>query len=75
MEENLKNFRDELGKASNLNEIEKVRFRFLGKKSFISKKMKTLPGLSAEKKAQLGKDLNRLKIVFQEAIDKKIETL
>lgn len=75
MEENLKNFRDELGKASNLNEIEKVRVQFLGKKSFISKKMKTLPGLSAEKKAQLGKDLNRLKIVFQEAIDKKIETL
>ena len=75
MEKILKDFNFHLGKAHNLNDIEKVRVQFLGKKSFITENMKTLPNLSAEKRGQLGKDLNSLKLTFQESIDKSVNNV
>lgn len=75
MENILKDFNNQLSKAQNQDEIEKVRVQFLGKKSFITENMKTLPNLSAEKRGQLGKDLNSLKLTFQEAINKKVDNL
>jgi len=51
-----------------INEIEKIKAEFLGKDSFISKKMDELKTLSVEEKKIVGKQLNEIKNQISEII-------
>jgi phenylalanyl-tRNA synthetase alpha chain len=54
--------------ALTINEVEKIKAEFLGKDSFISKKMEELKSLSVEEKKIVGKQLNEIKNQISEII-------
>ena len=65
---------DQINSIKDLNNLEKVRLLYLGKKGLISQEMKKLSALPIEEKKKIGKDLNELKSLIQEKIEsKKIE--
>lgn len=68
-------FREKLQEVSGIKELEDIKVQFLGKKGELSRFMKQLKELSNEKKAEIGKGVNRLKILFQEKIDLRREEL
>ncbi len=68
-------FREKLREVSGMKELEDIKIQFLGKKGELSRFMKQLKELSNEKKAEIGKGVNRLKILFQEKIDLRREEL
>ena len=51
-----------------INEVEKIKAEFLGKDSFVSKKMDELKTLSVEEKKIVGKQLNEIKNQISEII-------
>ena len=58
----------EINNASSIDEIEKLRIDYLGKKGLISKEMKSLSTLSIEKKKEKGKELNIFKSFFEKEL-------
>ena len=54
-----------------LQEVETIRLDYLGKKGFISSKMKLLGKLSIEERKLKGQELNKLKILVEETINNK----
>jgi len=66
-------FRKKLHEISSMKELEEIKVQFLGKKGELSQFMKQLKELSNEKKAEIGKSVNRLKVLFQEKIDHRRE--
>jgi len=79
MEKNFKQvekaFRQKLQEVSEMKELEDIKVQFLGKKGELSQFMKQLKELSNEKKAEIGKGVNRLKVLFQDKIDLHREEL
>ena len=64
----------EIKNSSNLNEIEKLRINYLGKKGLVSLEMKSLSLLSLEEKKTKGQELNIFKSFFEKELkNKKIE--
>ena len=62
----------EINKVSSINEIEKLRVQYLGKKGLISISMKSLSELTIEEKKIKGKELNIVKSFFEkELLNKK----
>jgi len=64
-----KKFNSELAAAYDLETLEKVRVRFLGKKGEITSLMKSLGQVTAEEKPLLGKELNQ----FKKSAEKMLE--
>lgn len=64
-----KKFDSELAAAYDLETLEKVRVRFLGKKGEITSLMKSLGQVTAEEKPLLGKELNQ----FKKSAEKMLE--
>ena len=65
-------FLQEINNASSLDDIEKLRIFYLGKKGLISSEMKSLASLSVEEKKIKGQELNVFKSLFEkELYDKK----
>ena len=62
---------EEISKSSSIDDIEKLRIRYLGKKGLISSEMKSLSLLSIEEKKIKGQDLNILKSFFEIELQKR----
>ncbi len=64
----------EISKVLNLDELEKIRIKLLGKNGIITQKFKELKNYSAEERKKVAKELNELKEKAQQLIlEKKLE--
>ena len=61
----------EINNASSIDEIEKLRIYYLGKKGLISLEMKSLTSLSIEEKKNKGQELNIFKSFFEKELKNK----
>jgi len=61
----------EINDVSSLDEIEKLRIHYLGKKGLISNEMKSLSSLSIEEKKTKGKSLNIFKSLFEKELQNR----
>jgi len=68
-------FKQDLQAASSIKELEGVKIQYLGKKGRLSQFMKQLKKLSKEEKIEAGKNVNRLKSLFQEQLEQQKEDL
>ena len=60
-------------KTGNLSDLEKLRVKFLGKKSLLIQLMKSLSNLNGDEKISAGKELNNAKKIINDLlIDKKL---
>ena len=66
---------EEINKSSSIDDIEKLRIRYLGKKGLISSEMKSLSSLSIEEKKIKGQDLNIFKSFFEIELQKRKSSL
>ena len=64
-------FLKEINNVSSIEEIEKLRVHYLGKKGLISVEMKSLSLLSIEEKKIKGQELNILKSLFEKELQNK----
>jgi phenylalanyl-tRNA synthetase alpha chain len=64
-------FRVDLAQADSLKHIEIIKTSYTGKKGKLTLLMKQLKGLSEPERIAVGKDINRLKRLFQEQIDQR----
>ena len=62
---------EEISISSSIDDIEKLRIRYLGKKGLISSEMKSLSSLSIEEKKIKGQDLNIFKSFFEIELQKR----
>ena len=60
-----------INSVENLNDLEKIRLTYLGKKGIISNQMKSLSDLTLEEKKNKGQNLNYLKNTLQNNIEKQ----
>ena len=64
-----------INKASSIDEIEKLRIHYLGKKGLISVAMKSLSSFSIEEKKIKGQELNIYKSLFEKELQNKKSNL
>ena len=79
MEENLKlmlsQAENEIEAADDLNEIEAIRIKYLGKKGLITEQKKNIAKLSKEEKPMAGKLINEHSKLIEDALARKAESL
>ena len=65
---------EEINRSSNVDDLEKIRIKYLGKKGLISLEMKSLSSLSIDEKKSKGQELNLFKLFFDTELKiKKLE--
>lgn len=72
MDELLKKFNQDVLKVDDSRSLESLRVKYLGKKSEIANKMKSLPSLPADERGIFGKQLNLAKNEIQNVLDTKL---
>lgn len=79
MEEKLKEIlakaQNEIERAESLDDLEKVRVKYLGKKGLITDLKKNIANLAKEEKPMAGKLINENSKKIEEALSQKLETL
>ncbi len=70
-----KNFHLALEKSQNLQMLEELRVRYLGKQGMITEALKSLGAMDPETRKQRGAELNRLRALCQEALSVQKEKL
>ncbi len=68
-------FQQELSQVGSVKDLEAIKTLFLGKKGKLSQFMKQLKALSNQERAEVGKNINRLKSIFIERLDKRRDEL
>jgi phenylalanyl-tRNA synthetase alpha chain len=68
-------FQDKIEKAANIDEIDNIKVKYLGKKGKLADLMKQLKSLSKAEKIEVGKQANLLKNQFQDQIKEKNKQL
>ena len=71
IEETRKSFDLDFSKITNLNELEELRIKFLGRKGLVAQLFESLKDVSKENKREIGQKLNQLKIHTQSKYDEK----
>ena len=66
---------EKLNNVENLDELNDLKVKFLGKKGKFTAIMKGMAEIAAEKRAEFGKVTNELKVVLQDRFDEKLNTL
>jgi phenylalanyl-tRNA synthetase alpha chain len=66
---------EEISLSASIDDIEKLRIQYLGKKGLISSEMKSLSSLSIEEKKTKGQDLNIFKSFFEIELQKRKSTI
>ena len=66
---------EKLNNVGNLDELNDLKVKFLGKKGEFTAIMKGMAEIAAEKRAEFGKVTNELKVVLQDRFDEKFNTL
>lgn len=64
-------FQQDLSQASNLNDIEALKIKYLGKKGSLQELMKGLKEASVEERPLLGKSINELKVSIETQLETK----
>ncbi|MBT4287412.1 MAG: phenylalanine--tRNA ligase subunit alpha, partial [Deltaproteobacteria bacterium] len=68
-------FQSEIEKATNIDEIDNIKVKYLGKKGKLADLMKQLKSLDKEEKIEIGKQANLFKTQFQDQIKEKSKQL
>ncbi len=68
-------FLQEIEKVKNLEDLEVLRIRYLGRKSFINQAFSRIPKLERNQRAELGRALNTVKKKIAFLLDEKRKTL
>ncbi len=68
-------FLDALSKADNMEELEKIRVEYIGKKGYVTELLKEMKDLSVEEKKTFGQEVNVLKNEVNDRIAEKREEL
>lgn len=68
-------FQNVLQTIRQVKDLEVVKTRFLGKKGQLTSLMKQLKEVSEKERAEIGKEINRLKSVFQDSLDSRKQDL
>ena len=71
IEETRKSFDLDLSKTTNLNELEELRIKYLGRKGLVAQLFESLKDVPKENKREIGQALNQLKIHTQSLYDEK----
>lgn len=66
---------EKLNNVGNLDELNDLKVKILGKKGKFTAIMKGMAEIAAEKRAEFGKVTNELKTVLQDSFDEKLNTL
>ena len=66
---------EKLNNVGNLDELNELKVKILGKKGEFTAIMKGMAEMAAEKRAEFGKVTNELKTVLQDKFDEKLNTL
>lgn len=66
---------EKLNNVGNLDELNDLKVKVLGKKGEFTAIMKGMAEIAAEKRAEFGKVTNKLKVVLQDRFDEKLNTL
>lgn len=66
---------EKLNNVGNLDELNDLKVKILGKKGKFTAIMKGMAEIAAEKRAEFGKVTNELKVVLQDRFDEKLNTL
>ena len=66
---------EKLNNVGNLDELNDLKVKVLGKKGEFTAIMKGMAEIAAEKRAEFGKMTNELKVVLQDRFDEKLNTL
>jgi len=66
---------EKLNNVGNLDELNDLKVKILGKKGEFTAIMKGMAEIAAEKRAEFGKVTNELKVVLQDRFDEKLNTL
>lgn len=66
---------EKLNNVGNLDELNDLKVKVLGKKGGFTAIMKGMAEIAAEKRAEFGKVTNELKVVLQDRFDEKLNTL
>lgn len=66
---------EKLNNVGNLDELNDLKVKVLGKKGEFTAIMKRMAEIAAEKRAEFGKVTNELKVVLQDRFDEKFNTL
>lgn len=66
---------EKLNNVGNLDELNDLKVKILGKKGKFTAIMKGMAEIAAEKRAEFGKVTNQLKTVLQDSFDEKLNTL
>ncbi len=66
---------EKLNNVGNLDELNDLKVKVLGKKGELTAIMKGMAEIAAEKRAEFGKVTNELKVVLQDRFDEKLNTL
>ena len=66
---------EKLNNVGNLDELNDLKVKVLGKKGEFTAIMKGMAEIAAEKRAEFGKVTNELKVILQDRFDEKLNTL
>ena len=66
---------EKLNSVGNLDELNDLKVKILGKKGEFTAIMKGMAEIAAEKRAEFGKVTNELKVILQDRFDEKLNTL
>jgi len=75
LEEILEKLKQEIKEIHNLESLKKVKAAYLGKKGYITKLLKNISTLSAEKRKNYGEKVNRLKKEAEKIFSQKSESI
>ena len=75
IEELLRQAREDVARVGDLEALEQVRIRYLGKKGLFTKKMKALGRLSQEERPVVGKVINQARETFQRSLEERRQAL
>ena len=71
----LQDFKDALAKIETIDDLEKIRVEYIGKKGYVTELMKEMKNLSHEEKKTFGQEVNVLKTQVNDEIANKREEL
>lgn len=69
LEDVLRRAQGEIAEAVSLSELDQVRVQYVGKKGLITEQMKTLGGLPAEERKEVGAHINRIRDQFTATLE------
>lgn len=71
----IKDILEDIEKVSNLNELYQIKVKYLGKKGLISQLNKNLKDIDSDKRAEFGKKIHELRVLFENSYDEKEKAL